>query len=156
DWLKEARFLQDNITDEVIDKAFTKVPKEVQDASLEEIKQNLKGRKANLQDIAKRYYKHLNELVILTATDKDDYIEVTRIGNKETHVKISRIKDSEKADVLVDKTFNRDTTKEIWVYGLDDKDIFEVSGKADNLIYIRLIGGQENDTYVIKNGRRIS
>lgn len=154
-WLKQAKFLQDNITDEVIDKAFTKVPEAVQDKTLDEIKQKLKGRKANLQDIATRYYNHLNELVVLTGTDKDDYIEVKRTGAKETHVKISRIIDGKKADVLIDKTFHRDITKEMWIYGLDDKDIFEVSGKANNPIFIRLIGGQENDTYIIKNGRRI-
>ena len=154
-WLEQAKFLQDNVTDEVIDVAFSKVPETVQDKTLEDIKQKLKDRRTNLQDIATRYYNYLNELVVLTGTDKDDYIEVTRTGDKETHIKISRIIDGEKGEVIVDKTFNRDITKEIWIYGLDDKDIFEVSGKANNLIYTRLIGGQENDTYIIKNGRRI-
>ncbi|MFV9549989.1 metallophosphoesterase [Algibacter sp. PT7-4] len=154
-WLKHAKFLQENITDEIIDKAFLKVPKEVQDKTLEEIKTKLKGRRANMQDIATRYYNYLNKLVILTGTDKDDYIEVTRTGDKETHVKISRIKDGEKGEVIVNKTFNRDITKEIWIYGLDDKDVFNVKGKANNPIFIRLIGGQENDTFIIKNGRKI-
>lgn len=154
-WLEHAKFIQDNVTDDVIDRAFSKVPKEVQDKTLQEIKENLKGRRGNLQDIATRYYNYLNELVVLTGTDKDDYIEVTRIGDKETHVKISRIIDGKKDKVMVDRTFNKDVTKEIWIYGLDDKDVFEVTGKANNLIFIRLIGGQENDTYIIKNGRRI-
>ena len=154
-WIEQARFLQDQITDDVIEEAFSKVPKGVQDETLAEIKENLKGRKKNLVDIAQRYYNHLNELAVLTGTDKDDYIEITRTGNKETHIKISRIKDGKKADVLVDKTFHRDITKEIWVYGLDDEDIFEVNGKANNLIFTRLIGGQDNDTYKIKNGKRL-
>ncbi|PKQ43685.1 metallophosphoesterase [Confluentibacter flavum] len=155
DWLQEAAFLQEHITDAVIDEAFLKVPKEVQDETLDAIKTNLKGRRSNLLDIATRYYKHMNELVILMGTDKDDYIEVTRTSDKETHIKISRIKAGKKADVLVDKTFNREVTKEIWVYGLDDKDVFQVSGKANNMIYTRLIGGQGDDTYVIENSRRI-
>jgi len=154
-WIEQAKFLQEHITDEVIDLAFSKVPVEVQDETLEDIKKKLKGRRGNLQDIATRYYNYLNELVILTGTDKDDYIEVTRVGDKETDIKISRIIGGEKGEILVDKTFNRDITKEIWIYGLDDKDVFEVSGKANNLIFTRLIGGQENDTYIIKNGRRI-
>lgn len=154
-WLNEAKFLQNHITDEVIETAFSRVPDAVKDETLNEIKQHLKGRKTNLQDIASRYYQFLNELVILSGTDKDDYIEVTRTNDKETHVKISRIKDGKKADVIVDKTFNRDVTKEMWIYGLDDKDIFEVKGKANNLIFIRLIGGQENDTYIIEEGRRV-
>ncbi|MFC4723296.1 metallophosphoesterase [Geojedonia litorea] len=154
-WLNEAKFLQEQITDEIIDRAFSKVPIEVQDETLDDIKKKLKGRRSNMIDIATRYYNYLNELVILTGTDKDDYIEVTRTGNKETHVKISRIIDGKKGEVIVDKTFNRDVTKDIWIYGLDDKDIFEVSGRANNLIYVRLIGGQENDTYIIHEGRRI-
>lgn len=154
-WNEHAKFLQDNITDEIIDKAFSNVPKEVQDETLNDIKTKLKGRRSNLLDIANRYYEFLNELVILTGTDKDDYIEVIRKGDNETHVKISRIKGGEKADVLVDKVFHKDVTKEIWIYGLDDKDIFEVTGKANNLIFTRLIGGQENDTYIIKSGRRV-
>ncbi|MCK8479383.1 metallophosphoesterase [Psychroserpens algicola] len=154
-WLEHAKFLQENITDEVIEKAFSKVPEAVQDETLEDIKKKLRGRRANLLDIAARYYQVLNELVILTGTDKDDYIEVTRIGDNETHVKISRIIDGEKGEVIVDKTFNKDVTKELWIYGLDDKDIFEVTGKANNLIFTRLIGGQENDTYIIKSGRRV-
>lgn len=154
-WLEQAKFLQNQITDEVVEEAFSKVPKEAQDETLEDIKAKLKGRRANLLDIANRYYQFLNELVILTATDKDDYIEVTRSADGETQVKISRIKGGEKADVLVDRTFNKAVTKEIWIYGLDDKDIFEVNGNAKNPIFIRLIGGQEKDTYIINEGRRV-
>jgi len=155
EWLEHAKFLQEHITDEVIEKAFSKIPKEVQDETLEDIKKNLKGRRINLVDIATRYYDYLNELVILTGTDKDDYIEVIRQGDKETRVIISRIKGGEKADVIVDKVLNKDVTKELWIYGLDDKDVFEVTGKGSNKIFTRLIGGQENDTYKIKSGSKI-
>ena len=154
-WLEQAKFLMSQITDKVIETAFNDLPKEIQDKSIEDIKINLKGRRDNLIDIATRYSNYLDELVILTATDKDDYIEITRTADKETRVQIWRIKDGEKADVIVDRTYHRDITKEIWVYGLDDKDVFEVNGKANNLIYTRLIGGQGNDTYKINNGRRI-
>lgn len=156
DWVEEAKFIQENLTDQVIDKAFSKLPKEVQDQNIPVIKQKLKGRRSNLVSIAKKYSKIVNRLAILTATDKDDYIEVIRSGDNETTVKIFRIKDGKKADTIVNKTFNRATTKEIWIYGLDDDDVFEVSGKANNPIFVRLIGGQNNDVYKIKNGRRVN
>ena len=154
-WLEQAKFLQNNITDEVIDKAFTKVPEEVQDKTLDDIKRMLKGRRSNLIDIASRYATYLNGLVILTGTDKDDYIEITRKGKDETHVKISRIIDGKKGEVIVDRTLHKKTTKELWVYGLDDKDIFEVNGKTSHPILIRIIGGQENDTYTINKGKKV-
>ena len=154
-WLKQAKYIMENVTDQVITTAFSKVPEEARDESLAEIQELLKGRRANMLDIAERYYNYLNELVIVTGTDKDDYFEINRIGDNETNVKISRIIDGKKGEVLIDRTFNKDITKELWIYGLDDDDIFEVTGKANNLIFTRIIGGQNNDTYIIKNGRRV-
>ncbi|WP_136480274.1 metallophosphoesterase [Cognatitamlana onchidii] len=154
-WIEHAKFLQENITDEVIEKAFSKIPLEVQDQDIADIKKKLRGRRANMIDIAERYYEIVNKLVILTSTDKDDFIEISRDGSKQTHVKISRIKNGEKAEVILDRTFNKDVTKEIWIYGLDDKDVFEVTGKADKPIFIRIIGGQNNDTYKVSSGRAI-
>lgn len=154
-WLKQAQYLQDNITDDVISMALSKIPNEVNDSSLKDIQNHLKGRRTNIKDIAMRYYHYLSELVILTGTDKDDFIEIHRTEGKETHVKISRIIDGEKGEVILDRTFNKEITKELWIYGLDDDDIFEASGKASNPMKIRIIGGQEHDTYRIKNGRRI-
>ncbi len=154
-WLKQAKFLQDNITDEVIEKAFNNVPAAVQDSIIGDIKLKLKGRRGNLQDIAERYYSYLNELVVLTGTDKDDYIEVTRIDDNLTSVKISRLKNGGKSEPFIDRVYDKRTTKELWIYGLDDDDIFEVNGKANNLIFTRLIGGQGNDTYLINEGRRV-
>lgn len=154
-WLQQAEFLQNNLTDAVIDDAFNDVPAEVRDESLFEIKQKLKGRRANIKDIAERYYDYLNALAIVTATDKDDYIEINRVADKQTQIKISRIKNGEKGEVILDRVFHKDITKEIWVYGLDDKDVFEVFGEGKKPIFTRLIGGQDNDTYTIKNGKNI-
>ncbi len=154
-WLAEAKFLKEQITQTVIDEAFANVPKAAQDQTLAEIKTAFEGRLQNIENIAKRYANYLNDLVILTGTDKDDYIEVVRSGNKKTTVKISRIIDGKKAEVIVDRTFDKDQTKELWIYALDDKDIIEVRGKANNPIFTRIIGGQDEDTYIIKNGRRI-
>ncbi|MCH4551625.1 metallophosphoesterase [Aestuariibaculum lutulentum] len=154
-WLQQAEFLQKHITDEVIEKAFEDVPDEVKNEQLQDIKAKLKGRRGNLKDIASRYYVYLNELVVITATDKDDYIEVQRVEDYKTKVVISRIKNGKKGEVLVDRTFDRNITKELWIYGLDDKDVFEVSGEGKHPIFTRLIGGQNNDIYIIKNGNRI-
>src|SRR5690606_6310247 len=49
-------------------------------------------------------------------------------------------------------------TKEIWVYGLDDDDEFEITGnEKKDLIFVRVIGGHNNDIYRVANdsGRRV-
>lgn len=56
---------------------------------------------------------------------------------------------------MVDRTFDADETREIWLYGLDDDDVFEVKGEGNRPIFTRIIGGQNNDTYKIANGRKV-
>ncbi|TDU42990.1 calcineurin-like phosphoesterase family protein [Gelidibacter sediminis] len=154
-WLKQAKFLEEHVTDEIIDKAFSKVPVEVQDSIIEDIKVKLKGRRSNMQDIASRYYNYLNELVVLTGTDKDDYFEIIRLGKDSTRVKVSRLKDGGISEPFLEQIFDGNITKELWIYGLNDDDQFEVTGKGDNMIFTRIVGGQGNDVYNIKEGKRI-
>ena len=155
-WVAQAEFIKENLTDAIIDKAFLNLPKETQGDSMEGIKKNLKERRDNLTDIAIRYQKFLDDLGIVTGTDKDDYIDIERLPEGKTRITISRIKDGKKADVVNERIYDSNVTKEIWVYGLDDDDIFEVRGKGDKPIKIRIIGGQNNDTYNIKKGRKIT
>lgn len=155
EWVKQAKYIQNNITPQVIERAFKALPIEVQDKTLEDIKEHLINRKTDLANIAERYYKFLNSLVILTGTDKDDFIDIERLPDNKTHIIISRNKNGKRSEKLIDRVFSRDTTKEIWIYGLDDKDNFKVTGKGKGLIKIRLIGGQNKDSYNIKNGKKI-
>ena len=86
---------------------------------------------------------------------KDDYFEITRLPEGKTNIKTYRIKDGEKGYLMLDRTFDAKETKQIWVYGLDDDDVFEVKGKGNNPIFLRIVGGQNNDTYKIANGRKV-
>ena len=154
-WMEQAKYIKEHVTDEIIEEAFNDLPPEVNNGqSINDIKENLKGRRDNLIAIAESFYDYLVELQMVTGTDKDDYFEITR-GNNQTTVKAWRIKGGEKADLMIDRTYFSDETKQLWVYGLDDDDVFEVVGEGDNPIFTRIIGGQNNDIYRIKNGRQI-
>jgi len=156
-WLEEAKYLQDRITDEVIENAFNDLPAEIRtDESTQNIKKLLKARRGNIVDIAERYYKYLSKLAIVTATDKDDFIDITRMPNGESKIKIFRNKDGERSYVVSDKTYKIEETKEIWIYGLDDDDEFNVIGEGGSEnIFIRIIGGQNNDIYKVENPEKI-
>ncbi len=156
EWLNQAKFIQENLTDAAIESAFQNIPSEAEGEDLDTIKRNLKGRRQNIVDIANRYYDYLTTLAIVTGTDKDDLIHIERMKKGKTRIIVSRIKDGEKGVVVSDKTFDKKDTKEIWIYGLDDDDVFESNGKADNPIRINIIGGQNNDIYRFKKGRRIA
>ena len=154
-WDEQMSFIKDHLTDEVIEKAFSNFPKEVQDETVTIIKQKLKGRRANLQKISDAYYRHVNKYTVVKGTNKDDWFDIERMPNGETKITAYRIKKGEKAEVFHSKIYASSITKEIWVYGLDDDDRFVVFGNGDNPIKLRLIGGQNNDVYNIKNGKGV-
>jgi len=150
DWEKEARTLQTGLTDEVIEKAFENIPAEVKGQTIEEIKTKLKGRRGNIVDIARTYYEYVNKHEVITGTQKSDTFEIIRHPDGKTTIDIHR-KDLE----VFTRTFSKEETKEIWIYGLDGKDIFNVTGEGDDLIKIKIMGGKKNDTYNFENKKKV-
>jgi predicted RNA-binding protein with PIN domain/predicted phosphodiesterase len=154
-WDKQVKYIQENITDDVIEKAFKNIPVELQNENITEIKHFLKSRRENLQRISDRYYKVLNKFAVIRGTNKDDWFDVERLDNGNTKVTAYRIKGGEKADIIHERMYNNAETKEIWIYALDDDDQFHVFGEGSSLIKVRLIGGLNNDVYDIKNNKRL-
>jgi hypothetical protein len=155
-WDEEVAHLQKNLTDEVIEKAFAKLPTEVQGETVEEIKNKLKGIRKNLQKISDTYFLHINNFQVIKGTNKDDWFDIERLPNGETKVSAYRIIKDEKKRLFHERTYNHKNTSEIWIYGLDDDDVFEVFGEGDDYIRVRLVGGQNNDIYNIKNGKKVN
>ncbi len=154
-WVEEAKYIQENLSDAEIDAAFKQLPKEVQDEASEKIRENLKARLKNIDEIAKRYGERMQDKVSIHGTHKDDKIEVTRMPGGKTQVVLKRLISDEKNKVFFDRTFNRDETAEIWIYGLNDDDKFEVKGEGDDEIKVRLIGGYGDDQFEIKNRKAL-
>ena len=154
-WNNQVKHIVSNLSNEIIDIAFKYFPDEVNKETIIDIKRKLIGRRVNLQKISDEYYNHINKFAVIKGTDKDDWFSIERKPNGNTRVTAYSIKKGIKGEVFHQRTYTCNDTKEIWIYGLDDKDTFEVFGDGDNHILIRLIGGQNNDTYNIKNGKRV-
>ncbi|WP_053992388.1 metallophosphoesterase [Mangrovimonas sp. TPBH4] len=153
-WDAQVAYIQKHITDEVIEEAFVHFPKEVQDETIDRIKGILKQRRTNLQVISDRYYKLISRFGVVTATNKDDYILVEAMEDGKIEVSVLRKKDGTVKDQFHHRIYDPEETKEIWIYGLDDDDTFEVKGKSKR-IKIRLIGGQNNDEFIVDKGKNV-
>ncbi|GAA3649721.1 hypothetical protein [Flavivirga jejuensis] len=150
EWKKQAQYIQENLKDSDIEKAFEAFPPEIRGEVISDIKEKLKGRRANLMKITRDYYEYLNKFEVVVGTQKSDKFTITRLPNGETSIKIDR-----KDIGLLNRTFSHDITKEIWIYGLDGKDTFVVDGEGNDLIKIRIVGGKKNDTYDFKNTKKV-
>ncbi len=155
DWIEEARFIKENITEATITKAFGNLPSEIDQEKVTRVKKALLGRLSNIEENAIDMYEYLSRCVIVTGTDKDDYFEITRLPDGKTKIVGYRIKKGEKGDVFWNVTYDKTDTKEIWLYGLDDKDVFEVKGEGNKRIHLKIIGGNGNDTYRISNKKNV-
>ncbi|MDT0676564.1 metallophosphatase [Autumnicola musiva] len=149
DWEEQVNFIQDNLTNAEVEEAFENLPEAARDTTIEDIKSSLKARRENLQDIARRYYSYLNEFEILPGTDEDDEFLISRKDNGETEISIS----TEGSEYFRHSYFAEETD-DIWIYGLDGNDTFRIEGKGDDLIKLKILGGEENDIYDFENTKR--
>lgn len=158
DWLKEAVFIQNNITDELIAKAFSKLPSRVYELSAPAIIKSLKERRDALPSIAEGLYRQLSKKVLITGTAKKEYFEVIRQDDEHTLVSVHAwSKKREKKELLYRRLFKTSETKEIYLYGLEDDDVFHISGEVNKGITLRIVGGLGKDEFIDKSkvkGRR--
>lgn len=149
DWQSQALEIQNALTDSEIDRAFKKLPPEVQDEPSEKIKFQLINRKKDLAKYADQYFKILQEKVVIVGTNGADRFDISRDGRKTTVTVSSKDREPKVME------YNRSLTKEIWIYGLTGEDSFNVTGSGARKIKIRLMGGSDQDSYIIANGSKV-
>src|SRR5690606_31630177 len=146
DWQNTAQEIVDHLTDEVINDAFNDLPEEIKDQYTNDIITVLKERRSKLVTFSAKYYKELFKYGIVVGTNKKDRFVVNTSKDKIT-VDYFRIKKS--GDEFIQTyTYFPKTTKELWIYGLDDDDEIQVVGEKSP-IHLKLIGGRNNDIYNI-------
>ncbi|MCC9135547.1 hypothetical protein ACFSKU_13445 [Pontibacter silvestris] len=150
DFVSIAKDIQEQVTDEVIDEAVKRYPKEVFKIIGESTRSKLKSRRAELVRAAEEFYEILAEEVVIAGTDEEERFEVKRLNNNETSVTVYRNSDDK---VVYKRTFYRSETKIIKLYGLGEDDEFDVSGEVDKGIVIVIVGGPGEDE--IKDTSRV-
>ncbi|WAC03365.1 hypothetical protein N7U66_07480 [Lacinutrix neustonica] len=151
DWKKQAETIQNQLTDAVIDKAFANLLEDTKDESINSIKSTLKQRRENMVSIAQAYYDYFKEHEILVATNKDNTIDILRQPNGKTTISITH-----KEKIIFENSYEKDKTKEIWIYALDGDDTISISGEGNDYIKLKIFGGEENDIYNVTNNSAVT
>ena len=148
DWIEQAEELQKAMTDEIIDSAVRRWPREIYELDGKKIAEKLKARRAELVKNASEHYKFLAKDVEVVGSDKRERVEVERRDNGDVEVKMYRIKKGNELDKVYERDFKHSETKEIRIYGRGDEDEFIVKGKVPKSILVRIIGGSGKDSLV--------
>jgi hypothetical protein len=146
DWAATAKELQQQITDEVIETAIRKWPKEIYEHHGEEVISKLKARRAKLVEYAVAHYKFLAKDVDVVGSNKNEQVDVSRFPNGDVQVQMFKIdKKGERGKKMYDRLFKNQETRSISVYALGGEDKFQIGGSARTSILVRIIGGDGKD-----------
>ncbi len=152
DWSQAADSLAQKMTDSVIENAISIWPDSIIKLKGEEIISKLKARRHKIDDWALDYYDFLSKQVNVVGSNKREYFKVERLNNLETSVKVYKSSKSKLQNkLLYERTFLSSETKELRLYGLKGKDVFEVTGNVGKGIKIRIIGGPGQDSISVNS-----
>ncbi|MBT1711296.1 BamA/TamA family outer membrane protein [Fulvivirgaceae bacterium PWU5] len=147
EWVAEAKKLQQQLTDAVIDSAVKQFPPSIYTLHGAAIAHKMKARRDRLPEYALAHYKFLAKEVDVAGSDKPEYFDVEHQANGDVQVKVYKInKDNERTDKIYDRLFLRSETKEVRLFGQGGDDVFDLRGEGKGGILLRIIGGDGRDS----------
>lgn len=148
DWIAIATELQAALTNEVIATAFGEMPEAIYNVSGKTIVAKLERRRDDLVKYATSYYNFLSGQVTITGTKDQEVFEVERLNDDSTRIIVyEKNKNGLDNMEMFSRTFARSETREVRLYGLEGKDVFNIHGDVKKGIIIRIIGGKGEDSF---------
>ncbi len=146
EWDSVTSFVVSRLTNSLIDTALSLFPEEYKAASVAEIREKLISRRDKLPEFSDEYFKHINSVVDIFTSDKDDRVDIIRTDTS-TIVTVSGLIKKENR-VLYRKEFPGDITEDIRVHlsGGDDKVV--IRGEVDSGPLVRIDGGKGDDSLI--------
>ncbi|WP_242922651.1 hypothetical protein [Pontibacter liquoris] len=137
-----AHELQNSLTDQVIEQAVHRFPDAVFQQVGPQTIRALKSRRDQLPKAAGEFYAILAREPLVVGSDEEERFVVKRRNDEDTEVTVYRKSDDK---VIFHRIFHRSETALISLYGLAGDDEFEVSGKVNKGIKIKIVGGRGED-----------
>ncbi|HYG03539.1 MAG TPA: BamA/TamA family outer membrane protein [Chryseosolibacter sp.] len=145
-WLAASKQIQSSVTDAVIELAIRTWPDSIYQHHGKEIIGALKKRRDHLTEDALEHYAFLAQEVDVVGSDKNERFQVERLDGGDVKVTVFKIsKSGDVGKVIYERTFLREETDEIRLYGLNGSDEFFFSGDNRRSIKVRVIGGDGED-----------
>ena len=150
DWMEQINVVQATLTDSLIHLAMKQMPDEIYRLSGKELAEICIQRRNNLKLQAIEYYRFISIYVEIPASDKHELFTVNNNENGSLSIQVNKIKkDGAVEDVIYNRTFQPEITKEVRLYGFDGQDVFKVSGSGKSPIKIRMVGGGDQDHFEV-------
>ncbi|GAB5518354.1 MAG: metallophosphoesterase [Rhodothermales bacterium] len=147
DWIRLAEETQARLTDEVFREAVGVWPPEIQALYGDEFVRIMQQRRAKLPEVAGKVYDMQARIVDVVGSDKHERFLVTHYSDSMQVQVWKTTKEGIDREVLYERTFFREETDEVRLYGLRGNDRFQISGTR-RPIRVRVVGGPGPDDFV--------
>lgn len=153
-WSKQAEKFRQAVTDSVLEAALRRLPRSSYEIRHQELLKKFKARRDRIPVAMDNYYRFIQKVVDIQATDKHEWISVTGEPGGDMRVVIRKInKDGEVKGELMNKVYDAKLTKEIRLYVRNGNDSVFVNNPTSS-IKLRLIGGKGKKTYQVSEAKR--
>ncbi|MDB4925050.1 BamA/TamA family outer membrane protein [Mucilaginibacter sp.] len=150
DWEEQIAYVQSKLTDGLLASAVKLMPAGIYTLVGKKTTKKLIARRNNIKENALEYYRFLAKNVDVPASDKREQFAVDQQKDGKINVTIYKIKQGDSlGKAFYQRTFNPEVTKEIRLYGMGGKDVFQVTGNTASPIKVRMIGGNDEDKFVV-------
>ena len=152
EWESEIRFVQQTLTDSLIENAMLAMPDTIVKLSANELVHNIRSRRDEMSRTGIDYYKALARVVDIPLSAKNEFVKLDYKKDGVVSLKVNnKKKDGTKGRTLVDRDFFPHETRELRIYGIGGTDSYHIEGKATSPIKVRLIGGDGSDDYTVSS-----
>ncbi|HEX8315864.1 MAG TPA: metallophosphoesterase, partial [Flavisolibacter sp.] len=118
-----------HMTDKVIEEAMTRQPREIRGFSYEKIVKKLKDRRRYFKKDMLEYYDFLSKEISIVGSNQRELFTLNKLPENRLHLTIHKIdKNNVISSKIYDRLFDKEETKELMIYGLEDRDSFVVRG----------------------------
>ena len=147
-WDSIAVFMQEKLTDEVIENAVEQLPQEYFELAGKDLIAKLKSRRDQLKKASDEYYNWASKYVDVWCSDKNEYTEIDRIDNIFTKVAVyKRDKKSgnKKGNPIYHRVLKNTISEEVRIHLMGGDDFAVVNGEVDDGIRVIIEGGKGKD-----------
>jgi hypothetical protein len=153
EWMKQATEFQKAITDSVLEAGLQRLPRSSYDLRHDALLHKLQSRRSRLPAAMDKYYRFIQEIVDIRASDKNEFVQVKGEPNGGLTIRMLKInKDGKLEQELMNKTYDPALTKEVRIYINNGNDSVVVDNQTSP-VKLRVIGGNDPKAYTVLNSR---
>ncbi|SEM54971.1 Surface antigen [bacterium A37T11] len=155
DWMKAADEFRNALTDTVLEQSLKGLPPEIYPLRHDEQLAMLKSRRDGLPKAMDKYYRFVNQIVDIRASDKAELLKINSLPDSDA-LRVTMRKKTKKGqvgDTIMDKVYPKKLTREIRLYLGEGDDSVSINN-PDSHIKIRIIGDKGDKRYTVLAARK--